>query len=224
MIPTYKSEMNDKNVQEALVATIDPWLERLHGFVIGPGLGRRQGVLEGVATLVEKAAKQLKMPVVIDADGLFLIVQRPEIIAGCPNVVLTPNAIEFKRLKNRILVNYTIDDELPVAVRDAKELVDVCRRLGGVTIVKKGPVDLVSDGESILAIDEVRASFALPPNAKHRSVRRVAAVVSVTSYPAQPVYSRFGQVAVQRPSSLSLKGRENSKEARFSGLAMVLAS
>lgn len=224
MIPTYQSEMNDKNVQDALIATIDPWLERLHGLVVGPGLGRRQGVLEGVATLVDKAAKQHKMPVVIDADGLFLIVQRPELIAGCPNVVLTPNAIEFKRLKNRILVNCNKDDELPDAVRDAKELVDICRRLGGVTIVKKGPIDLVSDGESILAIDEVRVSIALLTNAKLRSVHHDAAVVLVTSYPVQLVHSRFGPAAVQRRSLLSLKARKNFKVAHSSGLAMVLAS
>lgn len=43
-------------------------------------------------------------PTVIDADGLWLVAERPEVVRdfpdGCP-VVLTPNLIEFARLQVR---------------------------------------------------------------------------------------------------------------------------
>lgn len=156
VIPAYDSAQSDEDVRDSLLANVEPWLDRMHGLVVGPGLGRREGVLEGVAAIVERAAKS-GMPVVVDADGLFLAVQRPEIISGHSNVILTPNAVEFDRLKKRVLaVEAKPTDEtiVPDAVRDAKELVDVCSALGGVTIIRKGSVDLISDGQSVLAVDE----------------------------------------------------------------------
>lgn len=35
---------------------------------------------------------------VIDADGLFLVAQRPFLVAGCRHLILTPNLAEFARL------------------------------------------------------------------------------------------------------------------------------
>ncbi|KAJ8601579.1 hypothetical protein CTAYLR_005235 [Chrysophaeum taylorii] len=153
VLPTYKSEMDEASVRSTLVATVEPWLDRLHGLVVGPGLGRRSSVMDGVSRLVEIAARERRMPVVVDADGLFLVAQRPELVTGCPNVMLTPNAPEFERLKRRVLKRV---GERSGPDADAKDLVDVCRALGGVTVVKKGRVDLISDGRAILAVDEVR--------------------------------------------------------------------
>lgn len=182
MIPTYKSIMSDKDVQERLVATIDPCLERLHGLVVGPGLGRREGVLEGVARVIETAARERKMPVVLDADGLLLVVQRPELVAGCSKVVLTPNAVEFARLKRRLLpASADKTQGVPDAVRDAKELVDVCRALGGVTIVRKGPIDLISDGESILAVDEVCATIIKSTRCRRSAPHAVVEASAISS-------------------------------------------
>ena len=38
------------------------------------------------------------MPLIIDADGLFLLTSDASIIHNYPNVILTPNAMEFRRL------------------------------------------------------------------------------------------------------------------------------
>lgn len=82
-------------------ATIDqalPWIDRLHVVVVGPGLGREQQTFDAVTAMIEECRK-LQKPLVIDADGLFLITKNPGLIADYPAaVVLTPNAIEFKRL------------------------------------------------------------------------------------------------------------------------------
>lgn len=44
------------------------------------------------------------MPLVVDADGLWLVAQHPELVAGGGNhVLLTPNAAEFKRLRDAVL-------------------------------------------------------------------------------------------------------------------------
>ena len=52
------------------------------------------------AALAVQHSIRLSIPLIIDADGLFLISQSPELINAAPPalVVLTPNAAEFKRL------------------------------------------------------------------------------------------------------------------------------
>ncbi|XP_017072168.2 ATP-dependent (S)-NAD(P)H-hydrate dehydratase [Drosophila eugracilis] len=76
---------------------ITPWLDRLHVVVIGPGLGREPSILK-TASNVLKICMDAQKPVVIDADGLFLLNDNIELICGQRNVILTPNAMEFRRL------------------------------------------------------------------------------------------------------------------------------
>jgi len=72
-------------------------LPRVHSLLIGPGLGRHPLVLE-VAAQVVLQCRARKIPMVIDADGLFLVAQRPDLVAGCRHLILTPNGPEFYRL------------------------------------------------------------------------------------------------------------------------------
>lgn len=83
--------------KENAVAEIAPWLNRLHCLVIGPGLGRDKNTLNTVTELIQ-TCKALNMPLVIDADGLFLITQNPKIIEEHKNVILTPNVMEYRNL------------------------------------------------------------------------------------------------------------------------------
>ncbi|XP_063360503.1 ATP-dependent (S)-NAD(P)H-hydrate dehydratase [Cydia amplana] len=79
-------------------AQISPWLERLHALVIGPGLGRETETFNVVSDLIN-IIKEKKIPLVIDADGLFLVTSKPEVIKDFSSpVILTPNKIEFERL------------------------------------------------------------------------------------------------------------------------------
>lgn len=79
------------------LAQIEPWLERLHVCVIGPGLGRDRAILQTVSELI-RICRQLQKPLVIDADGLFLLTQDTTLVKDYKGVILTPNAIEFSRL------------------------------------------------------------------------------------------------------------------------------
>lgn len=75
-------------------------MERLHVLVIGPGLGR-DDFMQSCAAEALQLAKERDMGVVIDADGLWLLNSKPELVRGWEGparVVLTPNVMEFRRL------------------------------------------------------------------------------------------------------------------------------
>ena len=128
----------------AMVAAVERFLPRLTALVIGPGLGRDASVLEAVAQILSKV-RGYDLPVVIDADGLWLINQRPEVVKGNPNVILTPNISEYNRLKSNVL-GVEVDPARP----PDEELKQLCQALGGVTICKKGVTDLISDGKNVM--------------------------------------------------------------------------
>ena len=73
-----------------MVSLVVSMLPRLHSLVIGPGLGRDESVLEAVGQII-LAARERDLPLVIDADGLWLVTERPELVRGCKTVILTPN-------------------------------------------------------------------------------------------------------------------------------------
>ncbi|KAH8421210.1 hypothetical protein KR009_000159 [Drosophila setifemur] len=109
------------------VENIMPWLERLHVIVIGPGLGRDPIILETASKLLEHCLKVQK-PVVIDADGLFLLNENMDLICGKRNVILTPNAMEFRRL---------FGDDKIAAAQKISHLGD------GVVVLEKGLYDRI---------------------------------------------------------------------------------
>ncbi|XP_013097916.1 ATP-dependent (S)-NAD(P)H-hydrate dehydratase [Stomoxys calcitrans] len=82
---------------ENAVEIIAPWLERLHVIIIGPGLGRDPEIQKTVIELI-KVCLQIEKPMVIDADGLAILNDHLDLIQGQRNVILTPNAMEFRRL------------------------------------------------------------------------------------------------------------------------------
>ncbi|XP_023163899.1 ATP-dependent (S)-NAD(P)H-hydrate dehydratase [Drosophila hydei] len=83
--------------QEDAVEKIKLWMDRLHVIVIGPGLGRDSSILKTAADVI-KLCLEMGKPVVIDADGLFILNDNIELVCGQRDVILTPNAIEFERL------------------------------------------------------------------------------------------------------------------------------
>ncbi|XP_044284221.1 ATP-dependent (S)-NAD(P)H-hydrate dehydratase isoform X2 [Varanus komodoensis] len=125
------------------VHEVEKWLPRLHSVVIGPGLGRDDRLLENAKGIIEKS-KLKGIPIIIDADGLWLIAQQPSLIQGYPRAILTPNAMEFSRLYEAMLRD-------PVDSNDHHGcLLRLSQALGNLTIVQKGERDLISDGEKVL--------------------------------------------------------------------------
>ncbi|CEP62063.1 NADHX dehydratase LALA0_S04e06920g [Lachancea lanzarotensis] len=86
-------------------------LDRMHVCVVGPGLGRDRAMLDSIVDVLEYLAYKHKgeTPVILDADGLFLISDESYSDKVCEvlrafkpgRLVLTPNVVEFQRIKNR---------------------------------------------------------------------------------------------------------------------------
>lgn len=117
------------------------WLDRMHAVVIGPGLGRLPSTLHTVKEIIYYI-RQKRIPLVVDADGLYLITQEPDIIRGYTKAVLTPNVAEFNRLASAL--NLSTDD-------DASAL---SKALEGPVVVKKGLVDSIASPTSNLVVNE----------------------------------------------------------------------
>lgn len=143
--------------QPNAVNEISLWLDRLHAIVIGPGLGRDPKVFEVVSQLIKTICAKC-IPLVIDADGLFLVNQNIDLIRDFSSpVVLTPNSIEFDRLcdkvqgqanlkrldRNIIILKKGSVDEVFCAISDAQWKTNVGgsgRRCGGQGDILSGSI------------------------------------------------------------------------------------
>ncbi len=103
---------------------------------IGPGLGDARQTVTAVQRFVSKCRK----PMVIDADAIRACGAKPSVLKG-RTAVLTPHAGEFKGLTGKTV---PADD----GERRVQMVLEAASRLR-VTIVLKGPVDVVSDGRSV---------------------------------------------------------------------------
>ncbi|XP_067948144.1 ATP-dependent (S)-NAD(P)H-hydrate dehydratase-like isoform X2 [Watersipora subatra] len=130
---------------EDAVKNIIDSLPKFHSVVLGPGLGRDSKQLQIAERLIYEI-KERGLPLVIDADGMYLITQKPDIIKGYDKVILTPNAAEFDRL-------YTV--VLQKAPTEGEPIIDVKRlaRKLQVTILRKGFIDIISDGSESLVVN-----------------------------------------------------------------------
>ncbi|CAG5104632.1 Oidioi.mRNA.OKI2018_I69.chr1.g1405.t1.cds [Oikopleura dioica] len=106
------------------------WFSRLHVLIIGPGLGRDPSAISKVARIIEKS----RLPMVLDADGIFVLEKNPHILKGKENVILTPNLPEFKRLCE--LASLSADSK-------AEEL----SKALSCTVLLKGEEDSISNSE-----------------------------------------------------------------------------
>ncbi|PHH79563.1 hypothetical protein CDD80_4443 [Ophiocordyceps camponoti-rufipedis] len=136
----------DPDEAERIAAPVIAMLPRLHVLVVGPGLGRDK-LMQATAARVVSAARDKGMPVVLDADALLLVQHRPQLVRGYAAAVLTPNLVEFGRLWDALAPR---DAE---ATTSSQRVEVLAKALGGVTIVQKGAVDLISNGRITLADD-----------------------------------------------------------------------
>ncbi|CAK8683367.1 ATP-dependent (S)-NAD(P)H-hydrate dehydratase-like [Clavelina lepadiformis] len=135
------------------VEAIKEWLPRLHSVVIGPGLGRLQSVLDVVKSLIADLRAR-SIPIVIDADGLFLVAQDPSIIKGYHKAILTPNAVEFKRLCDVFGIKSEGTPHMGVAQLAVKKTIALSNAMEGVTILHKGKYDIIAFGDEVTIVEE----------------------------------------------------------------------
>lgn len=146
----------------SLASPILDMLPRLHVLVIGPGLGR-DGVTQKVVEAVMKEARKQSVPFVLDADGLMLVTQKPDLVRGYKECILTPNVVEFSRLAKALgipLPSQTdVQKESETKSNEEKisQVSEACeklaRALGGVTIIQKGAQDIISNGVTSIISD-----------------------------------------------------------------------
>lgn len=117
---------------------VDELFQRFHAVVIGPGLGRDE-FMQKCARLCVKLARKQDMYVVVDADGLWLLQNEPELVKGYKKAILTPNVAEFARLCDKLGVDAEQDPD--------QAAVKLAKALDGPTIVEKGKVDRITNGK-----------------------------------------------------------------------------
>jgi len=142
----HASDTDPKEISKKIIEM----LPRLHVLVVGPGLGRDPLMHDTLAEVLA-AARERKMPVVMDADSLGLVLKTPELVMGWREVVLTPNVVEFGRLWKGVKGEDYSPDK--VEGDPARHITALSKALGGVTIVQKGGKDLISNGEETLTVD-----------------------------------------------------------------------
>nr|XP_043624432.1 ATP-dependent (S)-NAD(P)H-hydrate dehydratase [Erigeron canadensis] len=134
-----------KSISMRVLAEVDKWMERFDCLVIGPGLGRDPFLLDCVSDIM-KHARQSNVPMVIDGDGLFLVTNCLDLVRGYPLAVLTPNVNEYKRLVQKVL-NCDVNDQ-----DGPQQLLSLASSIGGVTILRKGQSDYISDGKEVKSV------------------------------------------------------------------------
>lgn len=151
VIKTYSPELivlpclDSKHALEDLVAN----LPKLHALVVGPGLGRCESTWLVVQTFLTQHAKQRGIPIILDADALFFIAQQPDLIRGYEQAILTPNVAEFERLYASVFKQASNKTD------DPKKIVEkLAQSLGNVTILRKGPEDIISNGHATFGCHE----------------------------------------------------------------------
>lgn len=144
-VPDAYKNNKDKFVQEKVLPKVKSLLSRVHVAVVGPGLGRDSLMLDTLEIVI-KYLREKEIPIIIDADALFLISQKPELIKGYDRAILTPNVVEFKRLAEALKIDTNENKQEEEAIKASKTL-------GNVTIVRKGATDLIVKGEHVIKSD-----------------------------------------------------------------------
>ncbi|MED6158701.1 hypothetical protein PIB30_035242 [Stylosanthes scabra] len=138
-------EEDKKIISSKVLAEVDKWMERFDCLVIGPGLGRDPFLLDCVSEIM-RHARQTNVPIVIDGDGLFLVTNNIDLVSGYALAVLTPNVNEYKRLVEKVLSSEVNDLDA------TQQVLSLAKKIGGVTILKKGKSDLISDGDTVKSV------------------------------------------------------------------------
>lgn len=141
----------------ALARPIVGMLSRLHSLVIGPGLGRDGVTLKIVAEVI-KEARSKSIPFVLDADGLLVVTEDPNLIKGYKECILTPNVVEFGRLAKAMGIEVPSQaqigqEEGDKTSKETEACEQLSKALGGVTIIQKGPHDVISNGVTSIISD-----------------------------------------------------------------------
>ena len=129
VIPLPDSKLTRGNVNKLM-----SWVPKVDTYAVGPGLGPQKP--ESLAQALNEM-KDEGRSLVVDADAL-----RQQVLPSIRNTktVVTPHAKEFERL---------FGEALPEEFEARTRVVSNHARKSGLTVLVKGPVDIISDGERV---------------------------------------------------------------------------
>lgn len=104
--------------------------------VIGGGIGRSEETKEAILEFLF----QTSLPVVIDADGIHAVAERPEIISGKP-FLITPHGYEFFVLTKKKVIDVSDEEKIKIVKGETGRL--------NTTILLKGKTDIISNGKEV---------------------------------------------------------------------------
>lgn len=133
----------DSVIDKHILPKVLKLVERIDMFIVGPGFGRDPLMLKTLIRIVEEI-KVANKPVILDADSLFLLSLKPDLVLGYKRAVITPNVVEFGRICSAL----SIDDT--DTIETAKQ---VSQKLGGVIVVRKGQNEVIARNDSHLIND-----------------------------------------------------------------------
>jgi ADP-dependent NAD(P)H-hydrate dehydratase / NAD(P)H-hydrate epimerase len=113
--------------------------------VIGGGIGRTEETQEAVLEYLS----QIEIPAVIDADAIYALAKKPEVVFN-KNFLITPHSHEFFILTGKEVRDIS-DEERIKAVQEQSARLKT-------TIMLKGKLDIVSNGNE-LAIDKAGTPY-----------------------------------------------------------------
>jgi len=129
--------LDGDHLNESNVPMLKPHIQRSTCVAIGPGLGTHNETMKAVDKILS-SVKQASKPTLIDADAIKAM-GRTEKKVGFP-IVVTPHAGEFQVLSGR-----APSSDIRTRTNEVRSL---AAALGG-TILLKGHVDVISDGEQV---------------------------------------------------------------------------
>jgi len=122
-----------------LTEEVKSLIKRVSVVVVGPGLGRDNYTQQFSIELIEHI-KSMKLPLIIDGDGIQLVCIQPNCVKGYENAIVTPNYNEFKFLIEKF---------------NCATVKELSRALNGVTIIQKGKEDIISNSEIEFIVNDI---------------------------------------------------------------------
>lgn len=104
--------------------------------VIGGGMGRSEETQRTILEFLDCVS----VPVVIDADAIHALGKNPKIVSG-KSFLITPHTYEFFVLTGKEIYNLPLEEKIKIVQEEAIRL--------QTTILLKGPIDIISDGEKV---------------------------------------------------------------------------
>jgi NAD(P)H-hydrate epimerase len=179
-IPSRTSYPDPKQVSESL--------EPADSLIIGGGVERSSRAHSALVKIIRECSK----PIVVDAEALHAIAEKPSVIQG-KKAVMTPNGGEYKTLTGK---------DWPKSSDEREKAVKLLAKYFRCTVIVKGSLDYISDGNQV-AIDRASSSYMT----KGGYGDLLAGVIGAHLARGQTVFdaTRIGALIVGRAGQLAAK-------------------